>query len=105
MFNALEPWHIIVLVVVLIALFGYKRLPDAARGIGQSMRIFKKEAQSLRDDANQADAAQQATAAPQQYAPQQYAAPLDVPPQPLAAAQSEFAAPGAAASQPEQQRR
>lgn len=50
MLNALQPWHIIVLVVVLIALFGAKRLPDAARGIGKSMRIFKAEAKSLRDE-------------------------------------------------------
>ncbi|MGH3435605.1 MAG: Sec-independent protein translocase subunit TatA [Sciscionella sp.] len=50
MLNALQPWHIIVLVVVLLALFGAKRLPDAARGIGTSMRIFKAEAKSLQDE-------------------------------------------------------
>lgn len=44
----MQPWHIIVLVVVLIALFGAKRLPGAARGIGQSMRIFKAEAKEMR---------------------------------------------------------
>ncbi|MGH3435004.1 MAG: Sec-independent protein translocase subunit TatA [Sciscionella sp.] len=48
--NGLQPWHIIVLVIVLIVLFGAKRLPDAARGIGKSMRIFKAEAKSLRDE-------------------------------------------------------
>lgn len=48
--NGLQPWHIIVLVIVLIALFGAKRLPGAARGIGQSMRIFKSEAKSMREE-------------------------------------------------------
>lgn len=55
MFNALQPWHIIVLVVVLIALFGAKRLPDAAKGIGKSMRIFKAEAKAMRDEGDTKD--------------------------------------------------
>lgn len=50
MLNGLQPWHVLILIVVLIALFGAKRLPDAARGIGKSMRIFKAEAKSLRDE-------------------------------------------------------
>jgi len=50
MFRALEPWHLIVLVVVVAILFGSKRLPDAARGLGRSMRIFKAEVKEMRDD-------------------------------------------------------
>jgi sec-independent protein translocase protein TatA len=99
-FNALEPWHIIVLVVVLIALFGYKRLPGAARGIGQSLRIFKAEAQSLRDHDGQDDSGQQGQAAPpqQQFAPPQQLAQA---PAQYAAPQQQFAAPGQFA-QPQQ---
>jgi sec-independent protein translocase protein TatA len=48
--NGLQPWHIIVLVVVLIVLFGAKRLPDAAKGVGKSMRIFKAEAKAMREE-------------------------------------------------------
>ncbi|MFF5232338.1 Sec-independent protein translocase subunit TatA [Dactylosporangium sp. NPDC000521] len=48
--GALKPWHIIVLVVVLILLFGAKRLPDAARSLGRSMRIIKAETKGLADD-------------------------------------------------------
>jgi len=48
--GALRPWHIIVLVVVLILLFGAKKLPDAARSLGRSMRIFKAETKGLMDD-------------------------------------------------------
>jgi sec-independent protein translocase protein TatA len=59
MFRALEPWHLIVLVVVVAVLFGGKRLPDAARGLGRSMRIFKSEISQLNDDAPAKPAAQQ----------------------------------------------
>lgn len=50
MSGVLKPWHIIVLVVVLLLLFGAKRLPDAARGLGRSMRILKAETADLRED-------------------------------------------------------
>ena len=48
--GALRPWHIAVLVVLLILLFGAKRLPDAARSLGRSMRIIKAETRGLADD-------------------------------------------------------
>jgi sec-independent protein translocase protein TatA len=59
--GALKPWHIIVLVVVLILLFGAKRLPDAARGLGRSLRIIKAETRGLADDDVQAKAEAQQT--------------------------------------------
>lgn len=46
----LRPWHIIVLVVVVFVLFGYKKLPDATRALGRSLRILKTEVKSLHDD-------------------------------------------------------
>jgi sec-independent protein translocase protein TatA len=52
----LKPWHIAVLVVVLILLFGAKRLPDAARSLGRSMRILKAETRGLQEDDVQAKA-------------------------------------------------
>jgi sec-independent protein translocase protein TatA len=48
--GALKPWHVIVLVVVLILLFGAKRLPDGARALGRSLRIFKAETEGLMKD-------------------------------------------------------
>jgi sec-independent protein translocase protein TatA len=48
--GALKPWHIAVLVVLLILLFGAKRLPDAARSLGRSLRIIKAETKGLVDD-------------------------------------------------------
>ena len=56
--GALKPWHIIVLVVVLILLFGAKRLPDAARSLGRSLRIIKAETKGLVDDDNVAEKAE-----------------------------------------------
>jgi sec-independent protein translocase protein TatA len=43
--------EILILLVVILVLFGAKRLPGAARSLGQSMRIFKSETKGLRDDA------------------------------------------------------
>jgi len=50
MLNGLQPWHLIILVLVVVLLFGAKRLPDAARSIGKSMKIFKAETKDLRDE-------------------------------------------------------
>jgi sec-independent protein translocase protein TatA len=50
--GALKPWHIAVLIVVLVLLFGAKRLPDAARSLGRSLRIIKAETKGLVDDDN-----------------------------------------------------
>lgn len=45
-----EGWHLPLLIIVLVLLFGAKRLPDAARGLGRSLRIFKAETEGLRSD-------------------------------------------------------
>jgi sec-independent protein translocase protein TatA len=46
-------WEIVIVLVLLLLLFGAKRLPDAARGLGRSLRIFKAETKGLRDDDEQ----------------------------------------------------
>jgi sec-independent protein translocase protein TatA len=48
--GSLSPWHWAILAVVIIVLFGAKRLPDAARSLGKSMRIFKSEMHELHAD-------------------------------------------------------
>ena len=48
--RALEPWHFLILVLVVLVLFGGKRLPDAARGLGRSLRIFKSEVKQMQED-------------------------------------------------------
>ena len=50
MVNGLQPWHVIILVVVIVVLFGAKKLPDAARSLGKSMRIFKSEIREMQHE-------------------------------------------------------
>jgi sec-independent protein translocase protein TatA len=45
-----SPWKILIVALVIIVLFGSKKLPAAARSLGQSMRILKKEVQGLHDE-------------------------------------------------------
>ena len=49
-FSSLSPWHVLIVVAVFVLLFGARKLPDAARSLGRSMRILKAETKSLRDD-------------------------------------------------------
>jgi sec-independent protein translocase protein TatA len=72
-----SPWKILIVAVVLIVLFGSKKLPHAARSLGQSMRILKKEVQGLHEDQSAAETASPSGAA---------AAPGVVPPPAVAAA-------------------
>jgi len=48
--NGLEPWHLLVVAIVVIVLFGSKKLPDTARALGKSMRILKSEAKAMKDE-------------------------------------------------------
>jgi sec-independent protein translocase protein TatA len=45
-----EPSHILLLLIVVTVLFGAKRLPDSARSLGRSMRIFKSEMKEMKSD-------------------------------------------------------
>jgi sec-independent protein translocase protein TatA len=50
MFRSLGAPEIIIVLVVLVLLFGAKRLPDAARSLGRSLRIFKSEVKEMGQD-------------------------------------------------------
>jgi TatA/E family protein of Tat protein translocase len=45
-----EPSHILILLIVVVVLFGAKRLPDSARSLGKSLRIFKGEMKEMKKD-------------------------------------------------------
>ena len=45
-----SPWKILIVAVVIIVLFGSRKLPVAARSLGKSMRILKTEVQGLHND-------------------------------------------------------
>jgi len=78
--------HLLIIAALIIILFGAKRLPDAARGIGKSMRIFRAETRGMQQEE---EAAASTNGAPHQAPPQQLAAP--------------FAPPQSYAQQPQQQ--
>lgn len=49
--DALTPWHLALILLGFILLFGYKKLPDATRSLGRSLRIFKSEMGALSESA------------------------------------------------------
>jgi sec-independent protein translocase protein TatA len=46
----LRPIEILLIVLVVLLLFGARRLPELARSVGKSLKIFKTEVKDLRDD-------------------------------------------------------
>ena len=77
-----QPSHLLILAIIIVVLFGWKKLPDAARSVGRSMRIFKSEMSEMKSDGKESKPSPAATdtvpgtvpppAAPQ---PPPYAAP------------------------------
>jgi sec-independent protein translocase protein TatA len=62
MFNQLRGWEWLIIIALILLLFGAKRLPDAARGLGRSLRIFKAETKGLAGDGKGAEAATETAA-------------------------------------------
>ncbi len=61
--NGLEPWHLLIVAIVFILLFGAKRLPDTARSLGKSLRILKSETKAMKEEDGRAAGASSASAA------------------------------------------
>lgn len=82
--GGLRGQEILIIVILLILVFGWKKLPDAARSLGRSARVFKSEVEEMKKDGktNPADetVASQAAEQPQEYRPQQQVTP---PPPPV----------------------
>jgi sec-independent protein translocase protein TatA len=78
-----SPWKILIVALVILVLFGSRKLPDAARALGRSMRILKTEVQSMHDDEPAAQAAAQ---------PAPAAAPAQLEATPAPDAQAQIAA-------------
>lgn len=55
----LQGWHLIVILVVILLLFGAAKLPALAKSMGQSARVFKGEMKAMKQE--DADASAQAT--------------------------------------------
>lgn len=69
MLRGLEGWHIVIIVALVVLLFGSRKLPDAARSVGQSLRIFKSEMKAAAKDGETPVEAQAQTQAPAQAQP------------------------------------
>jgi len=95
-------WELVLIVLVIMVLFGAKRLPEASRSLGRSMRIFKAETKGLRDDDNDTATAHDTTYAPAPLSPPPATPPPTAAP-PVASASS-VVPPVADAEQPQQQR-
>ena len=48
--NLFESWHLVILILVIVVVFGWKRLPDAARSLGRSARILKSEVDEMKSE-------------------------------------------------------
>jgi sec-independent protein translocase protein TatA len=84
----LGPPELIIIAIVILALFGYKKLPDAARAVGRSARILKAETKGLRDEPAPRDLEAKAEAEyRRETTPPPAAAPAPPPPAPEAPAQ------------------
>jgi len=77
-----EKPSVLIIVVLIIVVFGAKRLPDSARSLGRSMRILKAEAKGLKDD----DGSPGQVPVTQTSLPPVYPTPPTVPVAPAAAA-------------------
>jgi len=64
MLGNLKGGEILLLLLVIILIFGAKKLPETARGLGRSLRIFKAETKGLRDDDSGAEPADSTTVHP-----------------------------------------
>jgi sec-independent protein translocase protein TatA len=53
--NLFTGWHLVIIVALLVLMFGAKRMPDAARSLGKSMRIFKSEIRELQHEGKSED--------------------------------------------------
>lgn len=77
--GGLRGQEILIIVILLIIVFGWKKLPDAARSLGRSARVFKSEVEELKKDgkdgAGEGTVHSQASDQPQEYRPQQQVTP------------------------------
>ena len=74
--GGLQPWHWVIVIAVFVLLFGAKKLPDAARSLGKSMRIFKSEIKEMQADSKPESSAATPIASERADTPTTYTAPV-----------------------------
>jgi sec-independent protein translocase protein TatA len=53
-FAMLNGWEVVAILAVVLVLFGAKKLPELAKGLGQGIKEFKKSSREIQDELNQA---------------------------------------------------
>jgi sec-independent protein translocase protein TatA len=62
--DLLQPWHLVVLAIVALLVFGAKRLPELGKGLGEGLKGFKEGLKGVSDSAPPAQPVQHQVAAP-----------------------------------------
>jgi sec-independent protein translocase protein TatA len=55
MLHNLTGWHLVIILVIVVLLFGATRLPTLAKSVGQSMKIFRQEMKTQNDEPETGD--------------------------------------------------
>jgi sec-independent protein translocase protein TatA len=71
-----SPSHWVIIALVVLVLFGYKKLPEMSRSVGRSLRIFKTEIKGMGQD----DAARESAETPVVGTQPTVVAPVVAPP-------------------------
>jgi sec-independent protein translocase protein TatA len=78
-----SPSHWVIIALIALVLFGYKKLPEMSRSVGRSLRIFKTEIKGMGQDDAARDSAETVvpgTAQPPVVAPPAASSPVVAPP-------------------------
>lgn len=59
--RGLEGWHLIVLAIIVLLVWGGPKLPGMAKNLGESMRVFRKEMRTMSDEKAQDKASKKST--------------------------------------------
>ena len=74
-----SPWKVLIIAALILVLFGAKKMPEAARSLGKSMRILKTEVSSLHEDERAPAAGQGQPEPASAFPPAQLTAPQPQP--------------------------
>lgn len=77
--GGLQWWHIVIIIAAFVLLFGARKLPDAARGVGRSLRILKSEVSAMHEEDTKKPAPAENDASAAQATPAAQLAPAPVP--------------------------
>jgi len=81
-FAWLNGWEVVAILAVVLIIFGAKKLPELAKGLGQGIKEFKKSSREIQDEIHQAIDVDAPAPAPRRAAPEATAARAEAVPQP-----------------------